>query len=96
MRGRDSEVLCVCERACEYLHLQIWYIFMEGTELRSHEPTWWSYLSWQVPQEYDPQCHYIVTWRPKTGIVKSEKTSIARQLLSKLIPAVTNTQAKIE
>jgi hypothetical protein len=39
---------------------------------------------------------YILTWRPKAGIVKSEETSIARQLLGIHIPAATNTQATIE
>jgi hypothetical protein len=39
---------------------------------------------------------YFATCIPKAGIVKSEWTSIARQLLHKLIPAATNTQAAIE
>jgi hypothetical protein len=38
----------------------------------------------------------IVTLRPNAGIVKSEKTSILRQLLGKHIPGATNTQAAIE
>jgi hypothetical protein len=38
----------------------------------------------------------IVTWRLKAGIVKSEETSIARQVLGKHIPAATNTHATIE
>jgi hypothetical protein len=37
-----------------------------------------------------------VTLCPETGIVKSEGTSIARQLLGKEIPAATNTQATVE
>jgi hypothetical protein len=43
--------------------------------------------------------HYklcIVTRRPKAGIVKSEWMFIARQRLSKHIPAAMNTQATIE
>jgi hypothetical protein len=38
----------------------------------------------------------IVTWRPNAGIVTSEDTSVARQRLSKHIPATTNMQAAIE
>jgi hypothetical protein len=38
----------------------------------------------------------MVTWRPKAGIVKSEETYIAMQLLDKHIPAATNMQAAIE
>jgi hypothetical protein len=37
-----------------------------------------------------------VTWPLKAGIVEPEQTSIARQRLSKHIPAATNTQAAIE
>jgi hypothetical protein len=37
-----------------------------------------------------------VTWRLKAGIVESEETGIARQRLSKEVPAATNTQARIE
>lgn len=39
---------------------------------------------------------YIVTWLPKTGIMKTEGTSIIKQLFDKLIPAATNMQAEIE
>jgi hypothetical protein len=39
---------------------------------------------------------YIVPWRPKAGVVKSEETPIARQLLGKHIPAATKAQATIE
>jgi hypothetical protein len=38
----------------------------------------------------------IVTWRPNSGIVKSEETSIARQRLGKHVPAAMNMQATIE
>jgi hypothetical protein len=38
----------------------------------------------------------IVTWHPKAEIKKSEEMSIARQLLGKYIPAVTNMQATIK
>jgi hypothetical protein len=38
----------------------------------------------------------IVTWRQKSGVVKSEETPIARLRLGKHIPAETGMQATIE
>jgi hypothetical protein len=48
-----------------------------------------------LPLPHAYMCNDIVTWSPKAGIVKSELTLIARQRLTKHIPATTNTQAKI-
>jgi hypothetical protein len=39
---------------------------------------------------------YITAWRLKAGIVEPEETSIARQGLSKHVPAAKNKQITIE